>query len=455
MSVRSHNGDAGDGVGLPTVAIVGRPNVGKSTLFNRILGRRLAIVAERPGVTRDRQFAVADWNGRRFRLVDTGGILEEDERPLDREVRRQVMTAVASADVVLFVVDGRFGVHPVDEHVAELMRKSGAPLVLAVNKLDELGGAVEHHEFHRLGLAEPIPISALSGKGTGDLLDRVVEVLPEPAASEESDVALRLAVIGKPNVGKSSFVNRLLGEERVLVDEAAGTTRDAIDTYLEFDGERICLIDTAGLRRRSRVDDDVEFYSRLRAARAVERADVCALLVDCEAGVTNQDFRIGEQAWNGGCGLVLVANKWDLIEERGPEVVARFERELRERAAYLRWVPMVTASALTGQRVRRVLEVARQVRDERRRRVPTAEVNRVIRALVDRQQPPQGPRGDVKILYGSQVASAPPTFVIWVNRPKDLVESYVRYLHNGFRDAWGFHGVPLRIRTRARDEERR
>jgi len=454
MSIRTHNGDAGEGLGLPTVAIVGRPNVGKSTLFNRILGRRVAIVAERPGVTRDRQFAVADWAGRDFRLVDTGGILDDDDGPLDREVRRQVHTAVENADVLLFVVDGRAGVHPVDQHVADLMRKSGRPVVLAVNKLDDPAGALEQHEFHRLGLSEPIPVSALSGRGTGDLLDRVVQSLPEPSASEADDVSLRLAVIGKPNVGKSSFVNRLLGEERVLVHHEAGTTRDAIDTYLEFEGDRICLIDTAGLRRRSRVDDDVEFYSRLRAARAIERADVCALAVDCEAGVTNQDFRIGEQAWNAGCGLVLVANKWDLIEERGPEVVARFERELRERAAYLRWVPILTVSALSGKRVRRVLEIARRVEEERQRRIPTAEVNRVVRALVARQQPPQGSRGDVKILYASQVATAPPTFVVWVNRPRDLIDSYVRYLHNGFREAWGFEGVPLRIRTRARDEER-
>lgn len=457
MPVHAHNGDAGEGLGLPTVAIVGRPNVGKSTLFNRILGRRVAIVAERPGVTRDRQFAVADWSGRDFRLVDTGGILDDDPGPLDGDVRRQVMTAVEHADVILFVVDGRTGVHPVDQHVAELMRKSGRPIVLAVNKLDDPAAALEHHEFHELGLANPTPVSALSGRGTGDLLDHVVRALPDPPPALAEDVTLRLAVIGKPNVGKSSFVNRLLGEERVLVHHEAGTTRDAIDTYLEFEGDRICLIDTAGLRRRARVDDDVEFYSRLRAARAIERADVCALVVDCLAGVTNQDFRIGEQAWDAGCGLILVANKWDLIEDRGPDVVALFEKELRDRAPYLRWVPIVTTSALSGKRVRRVLEIARNVQAAREKRVPTAEVNRVLRRLVERQQPPQGSRGDVKILYASQVAVDPPTFVVWVNRPRDLLDSYIRYLHNGFREAWGFEGAPLRIRTRARDrdEERR
>lgn len=455
MPVGTHHGSAGSAVGLPVIAIVGRPNVGKSTLFNRIVGKRLAIVAERPGVTRDRQFAEADWNGRRFLLVDTGGILDIEERPLDREVRAQVMTAIEHADLILFVASGRDGVHPIDEHVADIVRRSNRPVVLAVNKLDELGNAVEQHEFHSLGLNDPVPIAALSGRGTGDLLDRIVDALPDQLDSLGSGVSLQLAVIGKPNVGKSSFVNQLLGEQRVLVHDEAGTTRDAIDTYLDFEGERICLIDTAGLRRRSRVDDEVEFYSRLRAAAALERADVCLLLVDCETGVTNQDFRIGEQAWDAGCGLVLVANKWDLIEDRGPDVVAAFERELRERAPYLRWVPIITTSALGGKRVRKAVELARDVQVERQRRIPTAEVNRILRSLVEHQHPPQGARGDVRIFYGSQVATEPPTFVVWSNRPKDIQESYRRYLHNGFRRAWGFHGAPVRIRPRGREEPRK
>ncbi|MDH3427282.1 MAG: ribosome biogenesis GTPase Der, partial [Gemmatimonadota bacterium] len=330
----------------------------------------------------------------------------------------------------------------------------GRSVVLAVNKLDDLGNALEHHEFHALGLGDPVPVSALSGRGTGDLLDHIIASLPEQPDPPVADIGLHLAVIGKPNVGKSSFVNRLLGEERVLVHEEAGTTRDAIDTYLDFDGERICLIDTAGLRRRSRVDDEVEFYSRLRAAGAIRRADVCLLVVDCRDGVTNQDFRIGEQAWDAGCGLVLVANKWDLIEDRGPDVVAAFERELRDRAPYLRWVPIVTSSALRGKRVQKAVAVARGVQAERLRRIPTAEVNRVLRDLVARQRPPQGTRGEVKIYYGSQVATEPPTFVVWANRPKDIPDAYRRYLHNGFRRAWGFLGAPIRIRPRARDEER-
>lgn len=440
---------------LPTVAIVGRPNVGKSTLFNRIIGRRVAIVAERPGVTRDRQFADASWRGRDFLLADTGGIVEAPEPPLEEEIRRQVIVAIEHADAILFVVDGRAGVHPLDRHVAELLRAADRPVILAVNKLDELAGATEHHEFWELGLGEPVPISAISGKGSGDLLDRLVERLPSPErGADAAAVDLRLAVVGRPNVGKSSFVNRLLGEERVIVHPEAGTTRDAIDTYVEVDGRSICLIDTAGLRRRSRVEDDVEFYSRLRAAAAVRRADVCLLLVDAAEGAANQDFRIGQNAWDEGKGLVFVANKWDLIEDRGPDVLARFERALRERAAYLRWVPVLTASALTGQRVRKALELALAVQERRRSRVPTAEVNRVLEELVARRQPPQGGRGDVRIYYGSQVATEPPLFVLWCNRPAEMSRHYVRYLEGGFRRAWDFEGTPIRLKLKKREQQR-
>ena len=437
---------------LPTVAIVGRPNVGKSTLFNRILGRRQAIVAERPGVTRDRQFAEAEWAGRSFRLVDTGGIVDRPDGRMDVEVRSQVETALGHSDSILFVVDGREGVHAVDRYVADVLRRSGLPCVLAVNKLDELAGADAHYDFFELGLGEPIPVSALSGKGSGDLLDHLVATLPPDSDVAEPEVDLRLAVIGRPNVGKSSFVNRFLGEDRVIVHDEAGTTRDAIDTYVEVDGKRICLIDTAGLRRQSKVDDDVEFYGRLRATGAIERADVCLLLVDTERGVVNQDFRIGHSAWDAGKGLVFVANKWDLIEDRGPDRLAEFERDLRERGHYLRWVPIVTSSALTGQRVRRVVEVALQVKENREKRIPTAEVNQVLQQLVERRQPPQGGRGDVRLFYASQVATAPPLFVIWSNRPKDLKEHYVRYLTAGFREAWGFEGSPVRIKLKKRSD---
>ena len=437
---------------LPTVTVVGRPNVGKSTLFNRILGRRLAIVAERPGVTRDRQLAQAEWSGRKFLLVDTGGVTDQPDEPIDQEVQRQVQMAIGHSNLLLFVVDGRTGIHASDEFVAELLRRSGIPTILAVNKLDELGEAVEHLEFYGLGLGDPIPVAALSGKGSGDLLDRVIERLPEERADENEEVDVSIAVIGRPNVGKSSFVNQLAGPDRVIVHEEAGTTRDAIDTLMEISNHKVRLIDTAGLRRQAKVEDDVEFYGRVRAASAIERADVCLLLVDTKDGAANQDFRIGHKAWKRGKGLVFVANKWDLIEDRGPSVLAEFERDLRQRAHYLRWVPIVTASANSGQRVKKVVETALHVNQERTKRISTAEVNKVLRALVQRTQPPQGARGDVRLPYGSQVASGPPLFVLWSNRPQDLKEHYVRYLKAGFREAWSFEGSPIHIKIKKKSD---
>lgn len=437
---------------LPTVAIVGRPNVGKSTLFNRIVGRRTAIVAERPGVTRDRNFAPAEWAGHPFLLADTGGIVHDPER-LEEEVRRQVLLAVDRADAVLFVVDARTGVHPVDEYVAEMLRGSGRPVLLVVNKVDDPAGDLSHLDFYRLGLGDPAPVSALNGKGSGDMLDRLVELLPEDAGGGRTsapDADLDLAVVGKPNVGKSSFVNRLLGEERVVVHSEAGTTRDAIDTHLDYEGVSVRLVDTAGLRKKSRVDDDVEFYSRLRAASAIRRADVCLLLVDSAQGAGNQDFRIGDQAWEAGCGLVFVANKWDLVEEKEEGLVERFAEALRERAPYLRWVPILTASAKTGQRVRKALDLALQVQENRRRRIPTPEVNDVLQGLTDRRQPPQGKSGDVRIYYGTQAATEPPLFVLWANRPEEMAGHYLRYLKNGFRAAWDFEGTPIRLKLRKR-----
>jgi len=440
---------------VATVAIVGRPNVGKSTLFNRIVGRRVAIVAEEPGVTRDRQFATAEWGGCSFLLADTGGVTDAPGRGIDAEVQQQVLAAIDHADVILFVVDGLESVTPVDLHVADLLRTSGTPVLLAVNKVDEPVGSLAHIEFYELGLGEPVQVAALSGKQSGDLLDRLIRLLPESRAEAEQAYDVSLAVIGKPNVGKSSYVNRLLGQDRVIVAEEAGTTRDAIDTYLDLEGVRVRLVDTAGLRRRSRVQGELEFYSRLRAARAIERSDVCLLMVDTPAGVTNQDFRIGEQAWEAGCGLVLVANKWDLGEDRGPAIHAQFERDLRERAPFLRKLPIITTSALTGLRVRKAAEVALEVQKRRQQRIPTAEVNRALGELARRLQPPQSSRGEVKILYGTQVSSAPPFFVLWLNRPKDLATHYLRYIENGFRNAWDFLGTPIRFRLKRREEARR
>ena len=435
------------------MAVVGRPNVGKSTLFNRVLGQRLAIVEDRPGVTRDRNFARAEWNGRQFYLVDTGGMVENPDEPMDRLIRQQVLVAIEEADVVVQVVDGKAGPHPLDYAVAEHLRRTQRPEVLVVNKVDNLGAptALAHHDFWDLGLGEPLPMSGLSGKGSGDVLDAVVGLLPE-VRDDEEDTALRIAVIGKPNVGKSSFVNRLLGEERLVVSDVAGTTRDAIDTPMQYHGRSLVFVDTAGLRRQSRIDESVEYYSTLRTERAIERADVCLLLIDATEGIAVQDLKIAEKAWEAGCGLVLVANKWDLVEKE-TMTAPRFEKEVRERAPFLQWVPVVFTSTVTGQRVHRVLEMVLEVEAERTRRVATHEVNEVLRELTTRTRPPAFRGMPVKFLYATQVAVKPPSFVLFVNHPEGVAESYQRYLHNGFRQAWGFAGVPLRITLRRRGEE--
>jgi GTP-binding protein len=439
-------------VKLPVVAVVGRPNVGKSTFFNRVLGERIAIVEDRPGVTRDRNYSRAEWNGRQFYLVDTGGMVEGSDEPMDRLIRDQVLTAIGEADVLVQMVDGKSGPHPLDYAISEHLRRTSKPAVLLVNKLDNLGAptATAHHDFWDLGLGEPYPVSSLSGKGSGDVLDIIVEHLPEVEGEEPE--ALRVAVIGKPNVGKSSFVNRLLGEERLVVSDVAGTTRDSIDTPMQYHDQRLIFVDTAGLRRQSRIGEGVEFYSSIRTERAIERADVCLLLVDATEPVSVQDLKVAEKAWDAGCALVIVANKWDLVEKE-TMTAPTYEKALRERAPFLRWVPVVFTSALTGQRVHRVLDMVIEAQAQRTRRIATHEVNEVLRALVGRTRPPAFAGHPVKFLYGTEVAVKPPTFVLWTNHPDGVAESYLRYLHNGFRDAWGFLGAPLRIELRRRGEE--
>ena len=437
---------------LPIVAVVGRPNVGKSSFFNRVLGERVAIVEDRPGVTRDRNFARAEWNGRQFFLVDTGGMVENSDEPMDRLIRDQVLTAIGEADVLVMVVDGKAGPHPLDYAIAEHLRRSGKPVVLTVNKVDNLGSdkALAHHDFWDMGLGEPHPVSSLNGKGSGDVLDRIVFDLPEVEGEEEE--SLRVAVIGKPNVGKSSFVNRLLGEERLVVSDVAGTTRDAIDTPLNYHGRRLVFVDTAGLRRQAKIDEGVEFYSSIRTDRAIERADVCLLLMDGTQPIAVQELKIAEKAWDAGCGLIIVVNKWDLVEKE-TMTAPNYEKEIRDRAPFLKWVPVLFTSAKTGQRVNKVLELILQVQEQRVRRISTHEVNEVLRGLVSRTRPPAYLNHPVKLLYATQVAVAAPTFVIFSNHPEGIAESYQRYIHNSFRDAWGFMGVPLRINLRRRGED--
>jgi GTP-binding protein len=438
---------------LPVIAVVGRPNVGKSTFFNRIIGRRIAIVDDQPGVTRDRNFARADWAGHDFFIVDTGGVIEGSDERLDIAIRDQAMAAVDEADVILFLVDGKTGAHPLDERLAEVLRKANKPVVLVANKIDNLPYDQGHQDFWSLGIGEPIPVSALSGKGTGDLLDRVLEVLPESPNVEEEEDLIRVAVVGKPNVGKSSLVNRLIGEDRVVVSEIAGTTRDPIDTTFQYHGHTLVFVDTAGLRRQAKVKDSLEYYSALRTDRVVHSADVCVVLVDAsEDELHAQDIRIAQTAWDAGKGVILLANKWDLVQ-KDTMTAPGWEKKVRDRIPFLQWVPIVFTSALTGQRVRKCLDLILEVSAERGRRIETHEVNEVLEKLVRRQPPPHHRGRPVKVKYATQASVRPPTFAIFSNFPKSLPAHYIRFLHNGFRDAWTFMGTPIRLRLRGGRED--
>jgi GTP-binding protein len=437
---------------LPVVAVVGRPNVGKSTFFNRVLGSRIAIVDDQPGVTRDRNFGKAEWSGRSFFVVDTGGVVEGSDVPLDKAIRQQAMAAVAEADVILLLVDGKAGIHPLDEKLAEVLRKADKPVLLVVNKMDNFPRDMGHHEFWSMGMGDPVPVSSISGKGSGDLLDRVLTLLPEKGPDTGDEGTIRVAVVGKPNVGKSSFVNRLFGEERMVVSEVAGTTRDPVDTPFQYHGKTLVFVDTAGLRRQSKVKDSLEYYSALRTERVVRDADVCVVLVDASEGeLHHQDIRIAEQAWEAGAGVILVVNKWDLVEKETNTAPA-YEKQTRARFPFLSWVPFVFTSAVTGQRVRKSLDLILEVARERQRRVETHEVNEGLAVLTGRQPPPHHRGRPVKIKYGTQVAVAPPTFALFCNYPREVPDHYIRYLLNGFRERWSFTGVPIRLRLRGSRE---
>jgi GTP-binding protein len=437
---------------VATVAIIGRPNVGKSTLFNRIVGGRKAIVDDRPGSTRDRHFGRAEWNGRGFWLVDTGGLLPSSAEPMDRAIRAQVEMAVDAADTVLFLVDVETGPLPGDQEIVELVRRRGKPVVLAANKADNLATDRRHLAFYELGVGDPVPISAATGKGTGDLLDVVVAALPPaPPPAEEDEI--QVAVIGRPNVGKSSLVNRLLGEDRLIVSEVPGTTRDAIDTPMRFQGRLLNFVDTAGLRKRGRIDEAVEFYASLRTQRAIERADVCIIVVDAASGLHGMDLRIAAEAWDAGTGLIVAVNKWDLVAKE-TQTAEEGRRVAVERMPFLEAVPFIYLSALTGQRATKVLDAILEVADARHKRIQTAEVNKVIQELVAIRQPPQAGAGEVKLLYGSQVGTAPPTFAIVSSKPDRIPDSYRRYIVNGLRERFGFRGAPIRLRFTGRRRER-
>ena len=370
---------------------------------------------------------------------------EDPNHPMDLEIRRQVEQAIAEADELLFVVDAQQGMHPSDSRIADMLRTSGKPWLLVANKVDK-PQSTDYYEFFSLGAGDPLPVSAVNGHGSGDLLDAVTERLPEAAPTDEE--ALHIAVIGRPNVGKSSIVNRLLGEQRLVVSEVAGTTRDAIDTPMRYHDRTFVFIDTAGLRRQSRVEEGIEFYSALRSRRAIERADICVLVVDATEGeIHNQDLKVAALAWEAGRGLIVVVNKWDIVQ-KDDKAAAKYEKQAREKAPFLSFVPFVFTSAKTGQRVSRILDLVLQVEQERLKRVPTAEVNDRLRELIARRQPPQAAGREVKLNYATQIEVAPPTIAVFGNNPDLVQEHYVRYLHNGFRESWGFTGNPLRILMR-------
>jgi GTP-binding protein len=431
------------------VAVVGFPNVGKSSLVNRLSGSREAVVHERAGVTRDRNELACEWNGRRFNLIDTGGVDFTDEDPMAGSIREQVQAALNDADVAVFVVDAKIGLRPGDEELADLLRRWDKPVLVAANKIDDVRDLALAAEFHALGLGDPMPVSAAQGLNVGDLLDEMVARLPEGEDDEEEEGLVRLAVIGRPNVGKSSLVNRILGEERVIVSDVAGTTRDAIDLPFTYAERDMVLVDTAGMRRQAKVSEDVEYYTVLRSQRAAERADVALVVCDATDGVTAQDLRIADLAMNAHCATALVLNKWDITDEPDLEYErARVAQKLRLRPKVL------TASALTGRHVQRVLDEAVALSDRMRMRIPTSELNRFLSDVVQARQPPAKQNHRLKLIYMAQIGERPPRFAIQVNSRNRVTRDYAYYVENRLRERYGFNGVPLIIDFNERKQRR-
>jgi GTP-binding protein len=456
----------------PIVALVGRPNVGKSTLFNRLVGQRKAIIEELAGTTRDRLYGDADWGGHDFILVDTGGLEFDTSLPVSaneqestgfragvasrlflKEIREQAEIAIAEAEVIVFLVDAEAGLTSSDQDVAALLRRTDKPVLLAVNKADNQKRRAEAVDFYTLGLSDPIPVSALHGTGTGDLLDAIVEALPPAHVEDEiEDDTIKIAILGRPNVGKSSLLNKLLGEERVIVSEVPGTTRDAIDTPIRYEGLDLILIDTAGIRRRGKIEVGVEKYSFLRSLKAVSRADVCLLLIDATDMVTAQDAHIAGYIVEEAKSVVVIVNKWDLVE-KDTQTINEFTARIRNELKFLDYVPVLFISAKTGQRVQKALPLALQVQEERLRRIPTGELNRLLREAVTKNPPKGGQRHRLKFFYVTQAAIDPPTFVFFVNDRMLVHFSYERYLENTLRERYGFLGTPLRLVFRSRGEK--
>ncbi|MCO6449785.1 MAG: ribosome biogenesis GTPase Der [Caldilineales bacterium] len=454
----------------PIVALIGRPNVGKSTLFNRFVGRHQAIIEDLPGTTRDRLYGDAEWNGVPFLLVDTGGIEVISERttargPLEdplatasagfvREIREQAELAIEEADLLVLLVDAAAGLSSADEEVGNLLRATDKPVILAANKADNAERRLNAVEFYALGLGEPLPISAYHGTGTGDLLDAIVEALPstedvEPEEAEEE--LLRIAIVGRPNVGKSSILNALLGQDRAIVSDIAGTTRDAIDTYLSWEGEQVVLVDTAGIRRRGRIERGIEKYSVMRALKAIGRAEVILLVVDAVEGITAQDAHIGGYILEENRSLVIIVNKWDALE-KDTHTMSLYSRELRDELKFLEYVPVLYVSALTRQRINQIIPTALRVRDERHRRLSTSDLNRLLQESLA-ANPPKTVRGRrARFYYATQAEMDPPTFIFFVNDPKAVHFSYMRFLENRIRERYAFEGTPIRLVLRGKPE---
>ena len=438
----------------PIVAIVGRPNVGKSMLFNKLTGKRMAIVEDTPGVTRDRIYGECEWNGRGFALVDTGGIEPGTNNEMLKFMRRQAEIGIELADAIIMVVDVHSGVTAADQDVATMLRKSGKPIALAVNKCDSVGPVnPDVYEFYSLGIGDLFETSAIHGHGTGDLLDWVLENIPEDSGEEEDSDVIKVAIVGKPNVGKSSLLNRILGEERVIVSDVAGTTRDAIDSYFENETGKYCFIDTAGMRRKSKVDDAIEKYSNMRSISAIDRADVCLILIDANDGVTEQDTKIAGLVHEAGKAAVIVVNKWDAVENKETNTMRDMEAKVRQGLSYMLYAPVLFLSALTGQRVDRLFQVIQDVHAQNTSRITTGALNSVLADATARVQPPTDKGRRLKIFYMTQASTKPPHFVIFCNDARLFHFSYQRYLENQIREVFGLNGTPIRITIRQRGDK--
>ena len=436
----------------PLVAIVGRPNVGKSTLFNKISGDRISIVEDIPGVTRDRIYSDASWLDKNFTLVDTGGIEPNSKDEILAKMREQAQLAIDMADVVVMMVNVKDGVTANDHEVAQMLMKAKKKIVLAVNKVDNPGEPpLEFYEFYNLGLGDPVAISSVNGLGIGDLLDEITDLFPPDADLSEDEDEIKVAVIGRPNAGKSSLINKIMGEERVIVSNIAGTTRDAIDTHYEKNGDKFLFIDTAGMRKRGKVDESIERYSVIRSLAAIDRSDVCVIMIDGTEGIAEQDTKIAGYADNQGKACIFVINKWDIVE-KNDKTMNEFKRRLREVFAFMSYASMMFISAKTGQRVDRLLEEIKKVNEQHKRRITTGMLNDVINEAVNKQQPPSDKGKRLRIYYGTQASVAPPTFVLFVNDKNLFHFSYRRFIENQIRENFGFEGTPIRFIIREREK---